>query len=124
LGTPGVEPAGEGFPKSLRLQKRREFLRVQERGQKVAAGPLLGLALPNERGVTRLGLTVTTKVGNAVVRNRIRRRLREIFRKRRGQLPVGIDLVLIARASAAEAGFEELAASFESIAQRLRGMFP
>lgn len=96
---------------------------MQDRGAKVSLGPLLGLALPNNRGWTRVGFTVSTKVGNSVVRNRIRRRLREIFRKRRGELPVGIDLVLVARASAADADFDELSRAFEGIARKLRGMF-
>jgi len=82
------------------------------------------LALPNDRDVTRVGLTVSTKVGNAVVRVRIRRVLRELFRKRRHQLPGGIDLVFIARASAAEADFAELSNAFDAVARKLRGMFP
>jgi ribonuclease P protein component len=118
------EPSeGERFPKELRLRTRKEFLRVQDKGRKVVAGPLLALALPNGRELTRVGLTVSTKVGNAVVRVRIRRRLRELFRKRRQQLPMGLDLVFIARASAAEADFAELSESFEAVTRKLRGMF-
>jgi ribonuclease P protein component len=113
----------EAFPRSLRLRARREFLRVQDRGRKVVVGPILALALPNDRGVTRIGLTVSTKVGNAVTRVRIRRMLRELFRKQRHQLPQGIDLVLIARASAAEADFAEMSRTFDAIARKLRGMF-
>ena len=115
---------GEGFPKSLRLRKRPQFLRVQGGGVKVSAGPLLALALRNDAGVTRLGLTVSTKVGNAVSRVRIRRRLRELFRKRRGGLPVGVDLVLIARGSAKDAEYEALVMAFDTIAARLKGLFP
>jgi ribonuclease P protein component len=89
----------------------------------VVVGPLLALALPNDRGVTRIGLTVSTKVGNAVTRVRIRRMLRELFRKRRHQLPPSIDLVLIARASASEADFDGLAGAFDAIARKLRGTF-
>lgn len=97
---------------------------MQDKGAKVPAGPLLALALRNDLGGrTRVGFTVSTKVGNAVIRNRIRRRLREIFRKRRSELPAGIDLVLVARASAAQADFDELARAFEGIARKLRGMF-
>ena len=116
-------PPGERFPKALRLRTRREFLRVQDKGQKVAVGPLLALALSNDKGITRVGLTVSTKVGNAVVRNRIRRRLREIYRKRRSELPRGVDLVLIARASAKEADFAQLSNAYEAIARKMRGMF-
>ena len=112
----------ESFPKRLRLRTRREFLRVQDKGAKVAVGPLLALALPNTLGRTRLGLTVSTKVGGAVQRVRIRRHLRELFRKRKDELPVGLDLVLVARGSATEAGPEEFARSFGEVARRLRGM--
>jgi ribonuclease P protein component len=116
-------PHGEGFPKALRLKVRREFLHVQEQGVKVSAGPLLGVALRNGREDTRLGLTVSSKVGNAVERVRIRRRLRELFRKRRAGLPHGVDLVLIARASAKQAQTEALGQAFDAIAVRLRSVF-
>jgi ribonuclease P protein component len=112
------------FPKTLRLRKRPEFLRVQERGVKVSIEPLLALALPNGTPATRLGLTVSTKVGNAVVRVRIRRRLRELFRKRRDKLPAGIDLVLIARAQAATVDIAALERTFDAVAQKLRRHFP
>lgn len=120
-----MEPvAGERFPKSLRLRRRAEFVRVQDKGAKVAVDPLLGLALTNGTGVTRVGLTVSSKVGNAVVRARIRRYLREIFRKRRAKLPQGLDLVLIARNSAKDADDEKLGRAFDAIATRLSRMFP
>jgi ribonuclease P protein component len=112
------------FPKAHRLTRRAEFLRVQEQGKKVPAGALLGVALPNDLGLVRLGVTVSSKVGNAVVRAAIRRRLREIFRKRRGELPAGVDLVLIARSSAKGAESAELGRAFETIATRLRSTFP
>jgi ribonuclease P protein component len=115
---------GEGFPKALRLRKRPQFLRVQEGGVKVSTGPLLALPLRNEGGPTRLGLTISSKVGNAVTRVRIRRRLRELFRKRRSALPVGVDLVLIARGSAKDAEYEALVKAFDTIAARLKGLFP
>ena len=75
-------PRDERFPKAQRLLRRREFLEVQERGQKIPSDCLLGLARPNGRPYSRVGLTVSSKVGNAVVRARLRRLLRELFRKR------------------------------------------
>jgi ribonuclease P protein component len=117
-------PKGEGFPKSVRLRRRREFLRVQDAGRKVSVDPLLALALPNPAGVTRLGVTVSSKVGNAVVRVRIRRRLRELFRKRRAEFPSGVDLVLIGRSSAATMEFAALSRAFGVVAQKLRALFP
>jgi ribonuclease P protein component len=119
-----VVTGGQRFPKSLRLRTRPEFLRVQDKGEKVAQGPLLALALRNGRDQTRLGLTVSTKVGNAVVRVRLRRQLRELYRRRRGEWPSGLDVVLIARSSAAGADYDTLAKAFDGLANRLRKLFP
>jgi ribonuclease P protein component len=106
------------------LLRRPQFVKVQEEGAKVAVDPLLALALRNQVGTTRMGFTVTTKVGNAVVRNRIRRRLRELYRQRRASLPSGVDVVIVARASAPSADFGRLSRAFDQIASRLRGLFP
>jgi ribonuclease P protein component len=86
-------------PDNGRLKKRAEFLRVAAKGRKA---PVHGLVLQAlERGdaePARLGFTVTKKVGNAVVRNRTRRRLREAARQVLAAEPVaGVDLVLIGR---------------------------
>ena len=118
--------AGFAFPKSARLRRRREFLQVQDTGKKAAAGLLLAMVLPraNRQDETRLGITVSKKVGNAVARARIRRRLRELFRKARGELPRGLDLVFVARRGAAEAETSELRRAFVTVTDRLRGMFP
>ena len=121
------KPSGsEGFPKSARVRRRSEFLKIQDTGKKSAAGLLLAMALPrsDRTDETRLGITVSKKVGNAVARARIRRRLRELFRKSRGQLPRGLDLVFVARRGAAEAEASELGRAFATVADRLRGMFP
>ena len=111
------------FTKEARLRRRSEFLHVQEKGQKISAECLLALALPNASGQTRMGLTVSNKVGNSVVRNLIRRRLRELYRTRQRSLPKGIDLVVIARTSAADADFASLRRAFEKVAAELTRRF-
>ena len=70
----------EALPRGVRLRKRLAFLDVQERGKRITAGPLVGLVAPSPDGRSRLGLTVSSKVGTAVVRNAVRRRLRELLR--------------------------------------------
>jgi ribonuclease P protein component len=115
---------GEAFPKALRLLRRHEFLQVQEGGQKVPSDCLLALVKRNGRGHTRLGLTVSSKVGNAVVRVRLRRLLRELFRKRRGQWPGGLDVVLVVRSSAKEVSFAEMARAFDGVTRKLQRLFP
>ena len=65
--------------------------------------------MPGESDESRLGVTVTTKIDKrAVVRNRIKRRLREIFRLNRGRLKEPLDLVIVARRGAAACGFAEM----------------
>ena len=113
------------FPKEVRLRRRSEFLRVQDKGHKLTADCLLCLVLPNGRadGLTRLGLTVSTKVGPSVVRNRIRRRLRELFRVRKASLPKGLDMVFIARSSAAEADWPRIVRAYERVERELEKKF-
>jgi ribonuclease P protein component len=93
-----------------RLKRRAEFLRVAAEGRKA---PLPGLVLQGlargDAGPARLGFTVTKKVGNAVVRNRTRRRLREAARAAlRGQDIAGVDLVLIGREGTRARRFADL----------------
>jgi ribonuclease P protein component len=120
----GPASQGEGFPKALRLLRRYEFLQVQEGGQKVPSDCLLALVKRNGRAYTRVGLTVSSKVGNAVVRVRLRRLLRELFRKRRGQWPPGLDVVLVVRSSAKEVSFTEMGRAFDGVTRKLQRLFP
>lgn len=85
------------FPKSERLQKKKEFQRVFDEGRKFRNNELLVYAMPNGRNKSRLGLVVGKKVGNAVRRNRIKRILREAFRLNKELLGFGVDLILIPR---------------------------
>lgn len=81
-----------------RLKKRRDFLRTAARGKRAARPGLVLQAAPGQEGCLRVGFTVTKKVGNAVVRNRTKRRLREAARLTLPTLHAqGWDLVLIGR---------------------------
>jgi ribonuclease P protein component len=86
----------------MRLRERVEYLAVQSGGQKLHGRHVLGIARkrPDPQLPGRLGLTVTKKVGNAVVRNRIKRLVREWLRLH-GWVPHGWDVVLVAKDSAA-----------------------
>jgi len=75
--------------------------------------------LPNELSYCRLGLAVSRKVGNAVVRNKIKRRLREIFRKQLKDRPLQYDFVVVARSASAEAEFADLQMGILKIFPRL-----
>ena len=75
--------------------------------------------LPNELPYCRLGLAVSRKVGNAAVRNKIKRRLREIFRKQLKDRLLQYDFVVVARSASAEAEFREMQTGMSSIFSRL-----
>ena len=83
------------FPKSARLRKSPEFRRIYEGRCSAADGVLIVLAQPNDRETSRLGLSVSKKVGNAPVRNRWKRLIREAFRKNHAGFPVKLDVVVI-----------------------------
>ncbi len=103
------------FGKAARLTRRREFLAVQGRGRKLQAGPYLVLLLPNGCGRPRLGITVSSKVAGAVGRNRVKRWVREAFRSRAAALPP-VDVVVIARRAALEAGLAAARAAIDAAA--------
>ena len=82
------------FPKSARVRRQAEFDLVYQGNVFAADDVLVIRARLNGSGTTRLGLSVGRKVGNAVVRNRWKRTIREAFRKQRWDLPPGMDLVV------------------------------
>ena len=88
-----------------RLKKNRAFQYVYRRGHSVACRNLVMLLAPGRE--LKIGISVSKKVGNAVTRNRIKRRLRECFRPYLGDVKTGL-YVIVARAPAAEAAFEDL----------------
>lgn len=92
--------------KQLRLRRRKDFDSVLRKGRTVSHALLVLRSLPNGLSHNRFGFITGKRLGNAVVRNRVRRRLREVARS----LPTepGWDIVLSARAAAARAGFPEL----------------
>lgn len=88
------------------LTRNTDFQRVHDGGRSWAGKEVVVRALPNALDFTRCGFSVGRRVGKAVVRNRIKRRLREIIRK--SPLCSGWDIVVIARAPAAQADFQSL----------------
>jgi ribonuclease P protein component len=116
------------FPKSARLLRRSEFLRLR-RAKGVADGPLAASWAPRAVQSTRagmapatarVGLVVSAKVGGAVQRNRVKRRLREAVRHELHRFPA-VDVVLVARGSAAAATVDELRDWVRRLAARVAG---
>jgi ribonuclease P protein component len=88
------------------LTRRIQFSLVYEEGKSWTGKEIVIRALPNDLGLSRCGFVVSRRVGKAVVRNRVKRRLREIVRQT--SVRPGWDIILIARAGAAVAGFRDL----------------
>ena len=107
------------FSRARRLTQESEFSRVRKEG-KAVRGELLTLAFLTdaEPSLARAGFVTSRRVGGAVVRNRVRRRLREIVRKHQGQLANGSWIVIIGSARTATARFAELEAEWLRLAQR------
>jgi len=94
-------PTGQRFLRVYRIRKSNEFKRVYQRRVRASDQRLLVYACENGLPHPRLGLSVSRKVGNAVVRNRWKRLLREAFRLNLARLPSGVDLVVIPKVSPA-----------------------
>ncbi len=105
------------FPKSARLLKSAEFERVFRRRLIVSDSRLVVYCARGVCDATRVGLVVSRKCGNAVVRNRWKRLLREAFRLERTELPLRLDLVVVPRSNAVPE-LAELQKSFQSLASK------
>jgi ribonuclease P protein component len=111
------------LPKAARLRRRREFLAVQERGTRLYAGEVLVLTKGAGADRARIGITVSSKVGNAVERNRVKRWMREAFREIQAELPPA-DLVVIARKGALTMGMAGARRALATAGERLRERAP
>ena len=111
-------PGPQSFPRARRLLKRADFERVRREGSFVR-GPLLSLGcLRIESAELRAGFVTSRRIGNAVVRNRVRRRLREIFRRHQKRLLPSHYLVTVANPAGANSTFAELEHEWLRLAKR------
>ena len=110
--------SAEGFPRLLRVRKQAEFDAVFGNNAFAADNVLVMNAIANDQDVTRLGLSIGRKVGNAAVRNRWKRTIREAFRRNRNALPTGIDIVVRPR-KGATCQYENVVRSLAGLSNRL-----
>ena len=109
------------FCRSARIKQGRDFRRVRERGERLTCGCLIAnwQRLPTETA-SRLGVITGSRIGGAVVRNRARRLLRELFRLHQNDLSGPVDLVLVARQSIAGKKLAEVERDFLTALRKAR----
>ncbi|MCI6730523.1 MAG: ribonuclease P protein component [Candidatus Faecousia sp.] len=106
------------FSKPLKLN--HVFHRLYRSGNQAGNRLLVLYCRKNRLPENRVGITVSKKLGKAVTRNRVRRRLREIYRLNESRFLPGYDIVVVARGRAVEASFQQLTGAYLALADKLR----
>lgn len=109
---------GQGFPARVRVRRRADFERAYAEGNKRVGKWCVLFARANGLEFSRLGVTATRKIGNAVRRNRAKRLVREAFRQIQDMLPPGLDLVVVVRQSLLGPGSKDLQREILELTQR------
>ena len=104
----------QSFGKHVRICKRRDFLAVYQQGVRSHSENFTVIVSRNQTGISRLGVTVSKKVGNAVQRNRIKRLIREFFRLNRSRLSTPQDIIVIAKKDSSFMKYQDICSELES----------
>lgn len=112
------------FPKHMHLRSSAEFAAVFAGKKSVLNSVMVVYGIANGRDFCRLGLSVSRKVGNAVIRNRWRRLFREAFRLLQHDIPQGMDLVFIPRKGIADPGLAQITTSLQKLLPALARKIP
>ena len=105
--------------KVISIKENHIFRRLYAKGKSVATPHVAVYCRRNGRKESRLGITVSTKLGKAVRRNKVRRRIREIYRLHQHELMPGWDVIVVARVKAAHSSYAAIERSFLSAADKL-----
>ena len=104
---------------AVTVKENHVFRRIYRKGQSSVQPALVVYCQKNRQGKTRLGVTVSTKLGKAVVRNRVRRRIREIYRLNKAKMLPGYDLIVVARVRAVETDYQKLDRTYLRLLEQL-----
>ena len=106
------------LPRSARLTSKRDFQVIYAKGRSFVADLIVIHVLPRGGNRRRFGFSVSTKLGNAVVRNRVKRRLREAIRSCLGRMREGRDVVVVARVKCKEASLGRIQEAIERLLRK------
>ena len=104
---------------AVTVKENYEFRRIYLKGKSAVSPQLVIYCQRNRRGHSRLGVSVSTKLGCAVVRNRVRRRIREIYRLNKAKMLPGYDLIVVARVRAVETDYQKLDRTYLRLLEQL-----
>ena len=104
---------------AVTVKEKYEFRRIYRKGKSAVSPQLVIYCQRNRRGHSRLGVSVSTKLGCAVVRNRVRRRIREIYRLNKAKMLPGYDLIVVARVRAVETDYQKLDRTYLRLLEQL-----
>ena len=110
---------GQTFPREARLVRRSEFDAVYRSGKRLSSSHFTVFVRSNGLGASRFGFSIKKTLGGAVVRNRIRRRVREIVRCHRQEIPAGWDIVIHPKSSVGKAPFAALTEDLVRVLKKL-----
>lgn len=104
---------------AVTVKENYEFRRIYRKGKSAVSPQLVIYCQRNRRGHSRLGVSVSTKLGCAVVRNRVRRRIREIYRLNKAKMLPGYDLIVVARVRDVETDYQKLDRTYLRLLEQL-----
>ena len=104
---------------AVTVKENYEFRRIYRKGKSAVSPQLVIYCQRNRRGHSRLGVSGSTKLGCAVVRNRVRRRIREIYRLNKAKMLPGYDLIVVARVRAVETDYQKLDRTYLRLLEQL-----
>ena len=109
---------------TVALKQNHEFRRLYNKGKSAVARYCAVYCRKNRREVSRLGITTGVKLCNSVKRNRVRRRIRELYRTNEGRILPGYDIVVVARTRAIYARYSDLERSFLQLLKKVEMLAP
>ena len=104
---------------AVTVKENYEFRRIYRKGRSAVSPYLVVYCQKNREGRSRLGVTVSQKLGHAVVRNRVRRRIREIYRLNRDKMRPGWDVIVVGRGRSATGPYQKMNAAYLDCLRRL-----
>lgn len=104
----------------FRIRKSKDYQHTYRNGLKIPGKYLIAYISANDMSKNRFGIVASKKVGNAVKRNKVKRRLRAIARESQGQIRQGYDIIIIARHSMVEADYNRIEKDFYTVMKKAR----